>query len=245
MIYEIKRHVTFNDIDATGDLKLGSILKYMAEASWKNAEDLGAGIDFTMEIGLAFIIQRTGIRIFKAPQLGDELTVRTWPAQLTRSAFKRNGDISDAEGNKLIEWESLWVLIDINERKIKRPSAFPRQFPVHGQLGVEIEANKIIPSEDMQQIGTLSHTVAFSELDMNAHMNNTVYGDLIMNILSKYDAPTIKNWIDIQFNYNNEAKLADEITLSYTNASNQLYVTGGKAGEKEIFTAEITYKESM
>jgi len=245
MIYKAKRPVTFNDIDATGNIKLSSVLKYMAEASWENAENLGSGFDFVLKHGLTFIIQRIGIRIFKTPKLGDELTIRTWPAQMTRSAFKRNGDITDAGGNKLIEWESLWVLIDINERRIKRPSALPFEFPTYGQQGVEIEANKIILPAKITQIGEFSHTVKFSELDMNAHMNNTIYGDLIMNILSTYDAPPTSNWSEIQFSYTNEAKLADNLTLTYSKSDSKLYITGGKTGEKEIFTAEITCKEAI
>ena len=122
MIFEQERQIGFYDLDANGDIKLTALIKHMNEVSWKQAEELGAGIDATFEIGLTFILQRMGVRILQLPMVNQQIKVRTWPAEMTRSAFKRNGEILDLAGNKLLEWESLWVLIDINERKIKRPN---------------------------------------------------------------------------------------------------------------------------
>ena len=242
MIYQQDKRISFYDLDAKGDVKLTAILKYMNEASWFHAEELGAGIDKTLELGLAFIIQRVGIRIFEIPELSQKITIRTWPAKMTRSAFKRNGDIHDETENKIIEWESLWVLIDINERKIKRPSASPTEFPLYGKKGVEIEANKIIMSEEKVPQASYKHTVRFSELDINLHMNNAIYGDLIANILSRSNSPKIKTWKEVQFNYIHEAKLNDKITVNAYQSNGDLYISGDTE-EKTIFTAAINYKE--
>jgi len=242
MIYQKEEKIRFYDLDANGDVKLTSLLKHMSEASWTNAEELGAGLDKTLEVGLAFIIQRIGMRIFKMPELNQKIMVRTWPAETTRSAFKRNGDIQDEDGNKMMEWESLWVLIDINERKIKRPSASPTEFTLYGKMGVEIEADKIVMPDEKELHASYKHTVQFSELDINSHMNNAIYGDLIANVLALSTSPNIQTWKEVQFNYVHEAKLSDEVMVNGYQSEEQLYISGASE-EKTIFTAMIKYEE--
>lgn len=242
MIYQQEEHIGIYDLDANGDIKLTALLKYMSEASWLSAEELGAGFDKTLEAGLAFIIQRIGIRFFSTPKLTQKVTIKTWPAEMTRSAFKRRGAIHDEAGNKMLEWESLWVLIDINERKIKRPSAYPSEFPVHGKMGVEVEADKIVIPEAKKLHTSYTHTVQFSELDMNVHMNNAIYGDLIANVLALKPAPNIRTWKELQFNYVHEAKLNDKVEVNAYVSNYNLYITGSSE-EKTIFTAAISYEE--
>jgi len=238
MIYKQKRKISFYDLDANGNTKLTALLKYMNEASWLNAEELGAGLDRTLEVGLAFIIQRIGVRIFKMPELNQTIAIRTWPAEKTRSAFKRNGDICDEAGNKIMEWESLWVLIDINKRKIKRPSASPAELPRYGKMDVEVVADKIVIPEERNLYASYKHIVSFSELDINMHMNNAIYGDLVANVLAPTDAANIRAWKEVQFNYVHEAKLGDEVAVNAYQANGNLYITGNSE-EKRIFTVAI------
>lgn len=239
MIFAQPRQIGFYDLDAFGAVKLTALLKYMNEASWQQAEELGCGIETTFEIGLAFIIQRMGVRILQLPTVNQQVIVRTWPAEMTRSAFKRNGEIVDTDGKKLVEWESLWVLIDINERKIKRPSAFPIEFPLAGKMGVTIEANKIVATDNQKPAATQTHTVQFSEMDLNHHMNNAIYGDLISNVLANTELPKINQWQAVQFNYLNEAKLNEVVTTNCAQAGNKLQINGNTS-EKAVFIAEIT-----
>ena len=242
VIYQREEKISFYDLDANGDIKLTALLKYMGEASSANAEALGASYEKNLEIGLTFIIQRLGVRFFKVPKLSQKVTIRTWPAQTTRSAFKRNGDIYDEDKNKMMEWESLWVLIDINERRIKRPSVLPIEFPLYGKMGVEVEADKIVIPSERKQLASYIHTVFFSELDVNSHMNNSVYADLIANVLTLKNSLNIKAWKEVQFNYVNEAKLNDEVMVNAHQSNDSLYISGG-SGEKTIFTAMIKCKE--
>jgi len=242
MIYQQKEKISFYDLDANGDVKLTALLKYIGEAAFYNAEDLGIGIEKTLKINLAFIMQRIGIRIFNMPEVNQEIVVRTWPGEITRSAFKRNGDICNEDGDKLIEWESLWVLIDINERKIKRPSVFPVELPCYGKMSVQVEANKIVMPEEKELHVAYNHIVQFSELDINWHMNNAIYSDLISNVLALNTSPNINTWREVQFNYVHEAKLSDEVTVNAYGSDGSLYISGD-LGEKIIFTAAINYGE--
>ena len=244
MIYERERIMGFGDLDANGDVKLTALLKYASEAAFLNAEELGIGLDKTLQTGLIFLIQRFGMKIKQLPKMDQKVVVRTWPGDITRSAFKRYGEIQDATGNPLVQWETLWVLVDINERKIKRPSAFPIDFPHYGTLDVTAESEKIKLPEDAETMASYQHPVRFSELDINQHMNNAIYGDLVANVLSLGSSLDMKEWQEVQFNYIHEAKLGDEIKVDAHKVENNLYVSG-TCGEKSIFSSKITYRESV
>ena len=239
MIYNQSNLVSFYDLDASGDLSIKGMLKMINEAAFFNAEELGIGLDKTLETGLVFVVQRIGININQLPTLNQSIHVTTWPGVATRSLFKRYGAIKDEEGNVLVEWETIWVLIDINARKIVRPSQFPLDIPQYGNLNVLATAEKINVNPGIELIGSFEHSVKYSELDLNKHMNNANYGDLITNALMEFDNYQIKSWTNVQFNYVNEAKFNDMIKVSVYMSENDLYVEG-KSKDKLIFTAKIT-----
>jgi len=248
MIYERKKQMTYNDIDAFEKISLIALLKYMTEANWENAEELGIGISLIPQTGLAFVTQRIGLKIHQLPTLGDLFTIRTWPAGQNRLTFVRKGEFLNAAGEKLIEWESLWVLIDINERKIKRPSELAMDVPLYGDLGVEVTTQKIKLPDPSQIKSTTSYThhVDFSDLDFYKHMSNTIYANLISNVYRRFnhDATFMKEGAEIQFNYLNEGQIDDEVLVTLNELEDQLFIVGTTASHT-VFTAEITYKESM
>jgi len=238
MIHQNEEKIGFFDLDASGNLRLTALIKYINDASWYSAEALGVGMEETLKSGMAFILQRFGIQIFSLPELDDLITIKTWPEEMTRSAFKRQGVILNSAGETVIEWESLWVLIDINERKIKRPTAFPIAFPLHRKQGVEIGAERVKVPMDLEKLASYQHEVQYSELDMYGHMNSAIYADLVANVLSKVEKQCIKSMKKIQFNYINEAKLNDEILVECQVSEDVLYITG-TSGETAVFIAEI------
>lgn len=238
MIYQHDKKIGFFDLDAFGKMRLTALIKYINDASWYNAQLLGAGMEEMLKSDMIFILQRLGIQIFSLPKLDDIITIKTWPGGMTRSAFKRNGEVLNAAGEKIIEWESLWVLVDVNERKIKRPTQSPVAFPLYGKLGVQIEATRVKVPEAAKKLTAYYHNVQYSELDINGHMNSAIYADLVANVLSKIDKQSIENMKNIQFNYVNEAKLNDEVLVECSASDDATYVSG-TCGEEVVFTTKI------
>ena len=248
MIYERKKQITYNDIDANGDISLTAVLKYMTEANWENAEEINIGISQIPKTNLAFVTQRIALKIHQLPGLGDPFILRTWPAEEKRLTFVRKGEFLDSSGNKLIQWESLWVLININKRKIKRPSALNIDVPLYGDLDVSITTEKIkLPDEQkIKHSLSYTHTVDFSDLDFYRHMSNTIYGNLLSNAYrrSGYCSPLMKAGAEIHFNYLNEGQLDDKISVSLQELENQIFLIG-TTDVHTVFTANIKYEEQV
>ncbi|MCL2421992.1 MAG: thioesterase [Defluviitaleaceae bacterium] len=240
MIYKRDTQINFYDLDGRGDVKLTALLKHINLAAGANADEIGVGLETTIPMGLAFVIQRFALRIFKWPVYNQTVTIRTWPAEIAKGTFRRNGDMWDKEGNKLAEWTGLWVLIDINERKVRRPKALPIDLPAYGGMGVTVEAEKIEIPEDGQLMASYPHVVRFSETDINMHMNNAVYGDLIANVLEISENPLshAPNWQEVQFNYIAETKVDEEVNVQLRQSEKNMFVSG-IVDDKLVFTAVV------
>jgi len=237
MIYEQNSQINFYDLNSRGDVKLTALLKHINIAAGTNADAIGVGLDVTIPMNLAFVIQRFGMRIIDWPTYRQAVKIRTWPSEITKGTFIRRGDMWDEAGNKMMEWTSLWVLIDIKERKVKRPKALPIELPQYGTMGVEVEGQKIDVPEDAKLLAKYPHIVRYSELDVNMHMNNAVYGDLISNVIELGKIP-YKKWGEVQFNYLNEALLGEEVNVECRKAEDTIYITGATEN-KGVFNASI------
>ena len=243
MIYEKDLQIDFYDLDGRGDVKLTALLKHINLAAGVNAQEIGVGLDTTIPMGLAFVIQRFALRICKWPVYSQPVTLRTWPAEIAKGAFRRNGDMWDKEGNKLAEWTGLWMLIDIKERKVRRPKALPIELPAYGSMDVAVETQKLDIAESGELIASYTHVVRFSELDVNEHMNNAVYGDLIANVLNIGGKPLnslckTPNWCEVQFNYIAETKVEEEVRVECRLLGNTLHITGMVEG-RSVFAATV------
>ena len=76
------------------------------------------------------------------------------------------------------------------------------------------------------------HTVSFSDLDHNQHMNNTNYANLVLN------ATQSKTFKHFEINFVNECKLGEQIKVLTTTNQNGEYVVG-LVDEKTAFVAYL------
>jgi len=237
MIYSHDKKIGFLDLDGDELMRATAIIKYINDASWYSAESLGAGMHETLKFGMVFILQRLAFKTFRGIKLDDLLTIKTWPSEMSRSAFIRNGEMINERGEKVLEWESMWVLIDIEKRKIKRPTDSPTQFPLYGRNDVEITTKKVRIPDDAKLAASYNHTVMFSELDMYGHMNSAIYADLVANVVKK--AHLKSNPVEFQFNYINEATLDDEILVELFVDESSIFACGTSKGAT-VFAAQLT-----
>ncbi|MCL1988408.1 MAG: thioesterase [Firmicutes bacterium] len=236
MIHNDNIYFGFYDINPLGNVTITALLKHINLAAGANAEKLGFGLDVTADLGLTFVLQRFSIEILQMPKFQQTATIRTWPAEITKGTFRRNGDLYNLDGTKIAEWTGLWVLMDIAERRVRKPKALPVAIPAHGLLDVNIEVKKTAIPDNAQLLAEYSHTVMFSDADVNFHMNNAIYGNLIENILQKAKINFVPK--QVHFNYLLEAKIGDKILVECKTFENTLYIAGSTA-EHRVFTAEI------
>jgi medium-chain acyl-[acyl-carrier-protein] hydrolase len=234
-MYKGTHRITYYDLDMAGRVKLSALLKMVHIAADVNANDLGIGFKELSRAGMSFILQRFAISAERMPAYDETVTIRTWPSSVARGTFTRKGDMYDANGKKIMEWASLWILFDITARKILKPNALPVQLPSFEEHDVQIAPEKIILPDDLHSCEIFSqyeHTVRYCEVDTNMHMNNSIYGDVISNALLS------QTWREVQINYLAETRLNEKINVTAFKNDEKIYVTGNANG-KNSFTALV------
>ena len=258
-MYEGKTRITYYDLDFRKKIKMSAFLRMVHVAADVNANELGVGLTTLLPLDISFVLQRFGVKIHRMPEYNEIVTIRTWPADLTRGTFIRNGDMFDLKGKKLMEWSSLWLLFDLKNRTILKPSALPVVIPTFTDVGVDVKPEKVtLPQSELPVFSRYVHTVRYADVDTNMHMNNSIYGDLIGNAVfanedcdGEWDEaergfiPRVAagfgaepHWKEVQINYLGETRLGEEINVTaYKDGGGFLVV--GMAQGRVSFAAKI------
>jgi acyl-ACP thioesterase len=133
-------------------------------------------------LGVVFLLTRMDVNITRLPAAGEKISVYTWFAALRRAEFVRQFRVTGSGGGTLVEAVSLWVTADPDSHRIVRPDAFPFKEKAVPYTGDSVEVPQLRVKASSVADGAWRVTerpVRWSDIDFNAHMNNTVYADLI------------------------------------------------------------------
>lgn len=242
-LYERKYHIDLREIDFTRKLKLSTLFGYFQDIASLAAEELGFGIE-TLEkkFGVAWVLTRVRVEIIRMPLWDEEITVETWPLDPSKIEFERDYVVKDADGNIIIRAVSKWIIMDIQERKLKRSELIGFHYPP-----IQKERALEGPLGKLKNFGTLepvyNKVIGYSDIDFNGHLNNSKYVDFIMDC---FPVDSHKNYIlhslDLQFNH--EALPGETITLFKDTSrleENLIYIEGSKEESNQVvFKAEVS-----
>ena len=231
-------------VDRYGRLKLSTLLYYAQEVAGQHCLYLGADYDTLAKRNLFWAVTRHKAVIHRLPSRGETVTVETWPMPTTRVAYPRSMAAYDAQGQLLFQSVSIWVLMDMESRKMVLPGR--SGISVEGILrGNELDSpHSLMPKE---RENSQLRPVTFSCLDRNGHMNNTRYLDWVDDLLQSdfHAGHTPREFVIC---YLNEAREGQQIRLNWSlsqelclqvDAHREQQETEGK--HTAIFSAHVYY----
>lgn len=243
-LYTQNFEITDHYVDCFGRMTPASILLMIQEVAGKHCTALSVDYDTLAKRRMFWAVTRHRVQVSRMPMQGETLRLETWPLPTTRAAFPRSVVAYDAQGNEVFRCITLWVLMDLNTRKMIVPGK--SGIIVAGTLrGNELPApNGLIP----KPLGTqTSRTVAFTDLDRNGHMNNTRCLDWIADLLPSrfHESHTVT---DFTVCYLAEARELQELRLNWDMSDGctlQVDATTG-AGEEthRVFSAKLYFDDN-
>ena len=169
-----------SDADSHGKAKASALLRLAQEAAAGHCEELHLDWHTLAEKNMFWAVIRQQVHITRLPQVGETITVETWPMPTTRTAFPRSTAAYDANGKELFRCISLWVLMDFQARSMILP----------GKSGIDVpgilRGNELPTPQSLTPTAGenhLSRAVCSIDLDQNGHMNNARYMDWIDDLL--------------------------------------------------------------
>lgn len=157
--------------------------------------------------GKIFVVSRMVVKTYEKIMQYNKVRVESWPCKGSGVTFKRCYRMY--RGEQLVaEASSVWALIDRKERTFLSEKdidmsgySFGEEIPLDGMRFV-------LPKIPFQKVG--EHTVGFSEIDCNDHMNNTNYPDILMNVLPELNRYYVS---EFSIRYVSEAKLLERFDI--------------------------------
>ena len=238
--YTQKFTVYRHDGDHLGNVKPGALLRYAQQIATTHAEAAGLTDEVYTATRTAFVLAKLALHIDRTPRVDEELTLVTQPERCKRAVNKRITHFYDASGAEVVTMDSRWVLIDTEKRMIlrKHPPQFADQWAEDVPIELPMKLPRLAP-EDCEVLG--EQQAVYSRCDMNGHLNNTRYADIVCDAVpwEVWDTAQIR---DFTISYHREVPRGENFTLRRAALpDNQFYFDGEREG-KSAFEAVVTFK---
>lgn len=237
-MYETTFTLAARDVDFTGRLRPSAIFMRMQEDGEVHANALGFGREALLSRGLIFVLFRAQLEVRQYPVLGEAVVHRTWPGKSNRFFCPRYHTFSRPDGAPLAAVNTLWVVIDLESRAMRSPLTSGLSMPDTSDLTPPLPT----PDHVAQLDGPArmrAHTAAYSDLDVNGHVNNARYIDWICDSLG---APLLRTHAltSLLVNYSREIR-PDTPTQLYLRGDDQAFsfLACGE-GDERFFEASGT-----
>lgn len=219
MVYSAKITLYNSYFDFNDNLSPKAILNIFQDMASIHAEEIGIGFNNMLNKNLYWVLSRVKFDIIKMPKVNQTIIAKTWPHPKGRIDFDRDFQILSESGELLIKGTSKWCVINTQTRALQRTDDVNYNGECILDKNYEEKFGKIIVPEENFEF-KFNHTVRFSDLDHNKHMNNTNYALLAISALEN------KYFNHFEINFLNECLMGDEIVLSTLKNNNGEYVLG-------------------
>lgn len=180
--YQESRMMTASVCDLTGQWRPSAIMEAMQEMAGAHSQVLGVGRNALLEQGMVWIITQAEVEMDFYPRFCDTVQIETFPMPVRRWFFPRYFRFRDAAGNEIGRAGTMWVLLDLNSRKMAPPNTVLHLLPDNSDLPAPLGLPSPI-TEIGGTVQTIIHEAVYTDLDLNGHVNNTRYIDWACNAL--------------------------------------------------------------
>ena len=234
-LYERELKLRSRDVDLYRRLRVSELFALLQEAAIAHTEALGMGREKTLDRGLLWIVTMQSAEIRRMPEYDETIRLFSWPGETMHLFFPRHYRIESETGETLIRANALWMLVDQQSRRM----VFPERYGIE-IAGVTQSDELPLPSAPARLPTTEERAfrVPYSYVDLNGHMNNTRYFDLMEDCLPAAAEGRVLR--SVRTEYTGEARLGDTLTVRWGGQNGRWYLEG--ALEKPCFRMALEYE---
>ena len=233
--------VDLHHCDASGNLRVSELLRFMQECSTKDL--LGTAMSQTslLENGKSYVLCKLNMSVYRSARAYDEIEISTWPSESRGISMTRCYQ-ARIDGNIIAEAATVWGIIDIEKRRFCKLAEFEPYINITEEpLELDSPSRIHIPTDmTLRLVG--EKTVSYSDTDVNGHMNNTNYPDMYCDFIPEMSK---KRVIMMGINYSSEAKEGEVLKIYMNESDGQFYFktvkSDGTTNSEAIIMPEDVY----
>ena len=211
--------VRATDCDVQRRMRPAALFVAMQEGGERHAITLGAGYDAMMARGLFFALTRIHVRF-----------------------CPRYHTFALEDGTPLASAGALWVMLDVNSRKIVSPSTVDLNFPDTSGIPSPIDLPTRLPHLG-ETTERFIRTPMYSDYDINGHVNNTRYIGFLCDALG-HETLDGHYLGDLVAGYEKEIREPRPLSLSLSREGDRFtFLIASESGEKHFVAGGTLRKE--
>ena len=215
--YEETFQASYGEITPQGYPRLAVILSWLQEAALGHSHTRGFSVDDIKSKGITWVLSRITVQFERMPVADEQILVRTWPVTRESRSGIRDFELYDQCGKRVATATSLWVLLNLATRRPVKINEYLPEYPLNPVRALDD------PFDPLPALGedtplTVQIPVLRSHIDQNAHVNNTVYATLALEVVpdSVIDTAVLDK---IEIGFRAEAAYGDRISVAGTLAA--------------------------
>jgi acyl-ACP thioesterase len=174
LIWQESFRVRTYEVAPSGHVSVQSLCNYMQEAAANHAEQLHFGKHDLEPLGMAWVLSRLHVQTHIFPVWQDVVRVETWPSGREGLYAMRDFLLYDGSDQVFARATSSWLLLDVVRRRPARLPAYIEEVPLPDRpLALSHDFRKL--HAPLRADHARMFNVRYSDLDMNAHVNNVRY----------------------------------------------------------------------
>lgn len=209
MYYSMEHHIGCMDVDVNNNIKPTELIKCIQEAA--NGQ-MNARKPSYFELfwdRKAFIITRFSMEIYEQIHQFDDIETRTWTAGSRGATFFRGYEVV-RNGRCIARASGDWAVVDTEDGHLYKTKEIDLSNYESGDKPVLSIGEKFRLPKNMEMQDCGVHHVMLSECDMNMHMNNTQYANILWNHI---DGVLGKEITSFNIRFRAEAKCGSDIMI--------------------------------
>ena len=241
MYYSAEYKIGNVDVDINNNIKPTDLIKCIQETANRQMYDRKPSYYDLFAENKSFIITRFSLEIYDQVHQLDDMTVRTWTAGERGATFFRGYQVM--LGDRVMARASAdWAVVDVQDGHIYRTSEVDlSNYEAGEKPELSLKNRFMIPKDtELKDLGT--HHVEYSECDMNMHMNNTQYANMLWN---RIDGIIGKELTSFNIKFRTEAKFDSDIKIYGARLSDKELSGDSRAEEVYVFHTETEGKTNV
>ena len=240
--FESKKIIQAHEVDFTNRLRIDSLFVLLQDTAAAHADKLNLGFTALIKHDFAWVLSWAKVKVEIFPVFREEIKIKTWPKKKYKLYSLRDFFIYNSEDKIICRATTAWLPINIKTKKIIDTSSLPEP--------INYQENHSALDEFPQRVFELTEKefllkkkMRYTDIDLNQHVNNIKYIELILDSFSvqHYEKQKLEK---IEINFVSESKFDDEIEV-YTSSrkeKNSSIIEGINKGNSKIaFQAKLNW----
>lgn len=210
MRYTKNFYVSSHDVDVNNHIKPSSLQRFMMEAAMNQMKDRKPTYGELFLKNQALILTRVTIEVFQQIEQYTEIEVQTWNCPAKGVTFVRCFEVY-CEGQLMARAQTVWGVTNPQTGKLwKSGDVDFSNYESEEELDMTMPTRFRFP-KDLEFVPVGSKRVRYGEVDMNMHMNNTYYVDVLWDYIPEILSKEVTS---ISLRYHAEAPLGSELEIA-------------------------------